>query len=499
VISGLVGRLRGFSWRARGVDLLAGAGVALAQAPLLLWWVAFPALCWAVARMAASREAGRTGAFVGAGYFGVYLNWIVAPFFVDPWVHGWMAPFAFVLTGFGLGLFWALASGGAAWLAGRFGVARVWVLVVALGLVEMVRGHVFTGFPWAQPGHLWLGSPGEQAFALIGATGVTVVTLALAGAVVAWRSRGAVAAAVVVAAAMGWGWVRVSAPGPEGRAVSLRLVQPNAEQHLKWDPEQARVLFDRQLALTAEGEPADLTIWPETAVPYLLEYSPEVAGIIAEASGGRPVAVGIQRVEGERGWNSLRVIGNGGAVTASYDKHHLVPFGEYMPFGDALYRWFGIEAFAAQLGRAYSAGEGPAVLDLGQGIGRVVPLICYEAVFPAIPRAVARPDWMLQVTNDAWFGTWTGPFQHFQQARVRAIEMGLPLVRVANTGVTAVIGARGEVAARLPFGVAGKLDVAEVPGALAATPYARWGDLAAWLLLAGLCGAAIAGRRGKSA
>lgn len=499
MIPRLVAWLRGASWRARGLDLVAGAGVALAQAPLLLWWVAFPALCWAVARMAASRESVRTGLFVGAGYFGVYLNWIVAPFFVDPWRHGWMAPFAFVLTGLGLGLFWAVASGLAAWVSGRFGVARVWAVVAGLGLVEMARGHVFTGFPWAQPGHLWLGSPGEQAFAVIGATGVTVVTLALAGAVVAWRWRGAVGAVVVVAAALGWGWVRAGGPVPEGRAVSLRLVQPNAEQHLKWDPDQARVLFDRQLALTGEGVPADLTVWPETAVPYVLEYSPEVAGIIAGASGGKPVAVGIQRIVDTQGWNSLRVIGAGGAVTATYDKHHLVPFGEYMPFGDVLYDWFGIGAFAAQVGNGYSAGEGPAVLDLGPELGRVLPLICYEAVFPAIPRAVARPDWMLQVTNDAWFGTWTGPFQHFQQARVRAIEMGLPLVRVANTGVTAVIGPRGEVVARLPFGVAAKLDLAEIPGALPTTPYARWGDLAAWLLLAGLCCGALVRRRGEVA
>lgn len=136
------------------------------------------------------------------------------------------------------------------------------------------------------------------------------------------------------------------------------------------------------------------------------------------------------------------------------------------------------------------------MLDLGPVIGHVLPLICYEAVFPAIPRAVARPDWMLQITNDAWFGTWSGPFQHFQQARLRAIEMGLPLVRVANTGVTAVIGPRGEVLGRLPFGVAGKLDVAGLPLALPETPYARWGDGVAWLLLAGM--SALALWRGRS-
>lgn len=488
----------GASARARGLDLLAGAGVALAQAPLLLWWLAFPALCWAMARMAASGEAFRSGLFVGAGYFAAYLNWIVSPFFVDPLRHGWMAPFAFVLTGLGLGLFWALASWVAAFGAGRFGLGRLGLLATALGALELLRGHVFTGFPWAQPGHLWLGSPAEQAVALIGATGMTVVTFFLATLVVGWRWRGVGAAAIVVAAAMGWGWLRLTDDVATGREVSLRLVQPNAEQHLKWDPEQARVLFDRQLALTSDGIPADLTIWPETAVPYVLEYSPEVAGIIAQASGGGSVAVGIQRIEGEQGWNSLRVIGPGGTVEATYDKHHLVPFGEYMPFGDLLFTWFGIGAFAAQVGNGYSAGEAPAVLDLGQKIGRVLPLICYEAVFPSIPRAVERPDWMLQVTNDAWFGTVTGPFQHFQQARLRAIEMGLPLVRVANTGVTAVIGARGEVVARLPFGEPGKLDVAQVPGALPETPYARWGDLAAWLLLAGLGAGAVWWGRGKA-
>lgn len=493
MISRVMPALRGGSWRARGFDLLAGAGVALAQAPLLLWWLAFPALCWVVARMAASREGFRTGLFVGAGYFGAYLNWIVAPFFVDPWVHGWMAPFAFVLTAVGLGLFWGLAG----WVAARM-PSRVFGVAALLAVVELLRGVVFTGFPWAQVGHLWLGSPGEQVFALLGATGVTVATLALAAGVVRWRLRGGAVAAVVVAGAFGWGWMQGGAASGM-RELSLRLVQPNAAQHLKWDPEQARVLFDRQLALTSDGGAADLTIWPETAVPYLLEYSPEVAGIIAGASGGKSVAVGIQRVEGERGWNSLRVIGAGGAVTATYDKHHLVPFGEYMPFGDVLYRWFGIGAFAAQVGNSYSAGEGPAVLDLGPVIGRVLPLICYEAVFPAIPRAVERPDWMLQVTNDAWFGTWSGPFQHFQQARLRAIEMGLPLVRVANTGVTAVIGPRGEVLGRLPFGQAGKLDVAGLPLALPATPYARWGDGVAWLLLAGVFALALwRGRAGSA-
>ncbi len=222
----------------------------------------------------------------------------------------------------------------------------------------------------------------------------------------------------------------------------------------------------------------------------MLEYAPSVAGMITAASGGRPVAVGIQREAAGRFYNSLRVLQGDGAEAARYDKHHLVPFGEYLPFGDLAYRWFGITAFAAQTGAAYSAGPGPAVLDLGR-FGKVLPLICYEAIFPrGVNRAPERADWMLQVTNDAWFGVWSGPFQHFDQARLRAVEQGLPLVRVANTGVTAVIDARGRVEADLPFGEMAVLD-ATIPGALPPTLYARWGDLPVWLLLAGIAGLAL--------
>ena len=211
------------------------------------------------------------------------------------------------------------------------------------------------------------------------------------------------------------------------------------------------------------------------------------------------MAIGIQRVEGDRGWNSLRVLQGDGLVTATYDKFHLVPFGEYMPMGDLLHDWFGIGAFAAQVGNGYSAGQGPVVLDLGYKLGKVLPLICYEAVFPSIPRQVERPDWILQVTNDAWFGTLTGPFQHLQQSRLRAIEMGLPLVRVANTGITTVIDARGHVIEPLPFGTAGYRDVQHLSMGLPATPYARHGDLAAYLCLLGLLALSVIPQRRRIA
>lgn len=471
--------------RTLALDVLAGAAIGLGQAPLSAWYLAFPALIWAMSRMlqpATVAGAAWTGLFVGAGYFGASLNWIVSPFFVEPLTYGWMAPFAVVLMAVGFGLFWAGANACAALFP-----QRAMALAASLGAVEVLRGYILTGFPWALVGHMWHDWPVVQVMSLLGATGLTVATLTVAALPLAFGRRGAAFAGVALVSATGFGLWQTAQPDPSPRAVSVRLVQPNAEQHLKWDPNQARILFQRQLDFTRDGTPADLTIWPETAVPYLLEYSPEVGPIIAAAAGGNKVAVGIQRVEGDRGWNSLRVIEGGGEVTATYDKFHLVPFGEYMPLGDLMQDWFGIGAFAAQIGNGYSAGTGPQVLDLGPALGKVLPLICYEAVFPAIPRlAPQRPDWMLQITNDAWFGTLTGPFQHFEQARMRAIEMGLPLVRVANTGVTAVLDARGRVVQSLPFGTAGFLDVPALPGALPPTFFAKWGDFPAILWLMGL-------------
>jgi apolipoprotein N-acyltransferase len=188
-------------------------------------------------------------------------------------------------------------------------------------------------------------------------------------------------------------------------------------------------------------------------------------------------------------------------VVQLYDKHHLVPFGEYIPFGDLAFDLFGLSAFAAQQGAGYSAGPGAVVLDLGPTLGSILPLICYEAVFPQDLRAASRTglgraDWILQITNDAWFGKLTGPWQHLAQARLRAIEQGLPLLRAANTGVSAVIDARGRVVAEIPLGMRAFVDAA-LPPALPPTPYARFGDWPLLLLLAGL-GAALLIWRAKA-
>jgi apolipoprotein N-acyltransferase len=460
-----------------------GALAALGQAPWGLWPVTLAAMAGIivlVAQPGSPRPAFFTALAAGTGHFALALSWIVEPFLIDIARHGWMAPFAVVLLSAGLALFWAAAAAFAA-LTPRPALG----FVAAFTALEWLRGVVLTGFPWAGLGHVWIGTPFDQLAAIIGPSGLSLLLLLAAALPVLWRWPGLAASSVVLALAFGFGSWRLSQPLPPDRAASLRLVQPNAEQSLKWEQALADEFLNRLLMLTAKGTPADLTIWPETAVPFLLEYAPSVAGMVTTASDGRLVAAGIQREEAGRFYNSLRFLEGGGTERARYDKHHLVPFGEYVPLGDHAYRWFGLTAFAAQAGATYSAGAGPSVLDLGP-LGKVLPLICYEAIFPRLVNAGPdRADWILQATNDAWFGVMTGPFQHFAQARLRAVEQGLPLVRVANTGVTAVIDARGRVRDQLPFGTMAALDTT-VPGALPPTLYVRWGDGPVFLLLAGL-------------
>jgi apolipoprotein N-acyltransferase len=493
------------SWTQLRLAVFGGLLVALGQNPWSYVPVALVGLSFVLYVLANApnpRQAGILAFAAGFGHFVLAMSWIIEPFLIEPEVYGWMAPFALFLMAAGGGVFWAVPV----WLlrrldAGLFGVA------LALALSDLARGYVLTGFPWALIGHIWIDTPVAQTVSVIGQTGLGFLTLAAASFAVAgfsaWRQSAlsratgfACAALLIWVAAFGFGTWRLSQPAPEGRGLTLRLVQPNAAQVGKWDPALARQHFDTLLAATAALPTVDLVIWPETALPYLIESTPEVPGMIAAASKGAPVMLGLQRVDGARGWNSLRVQDGEGALIAGYDKHHLVPFGEYIPFGDLAFEWFGLRAFAAQTGQSYSAGPGPQVLDLGP-LGLVLPLICYEAVFPQDLRAAQRPDWIVQITNDAWFGTQSGPFQHAALARLRAVEQGLPLARVANTGVTQMIDAHGRITAQLPFGTQGHLD-AELPGALPETFYARWGDWPITVLLT-CCVLWLFRRTGKAA
>lgn len=484
-----------------GLGLLIGAG----QPPLPLQPLALLALILLLRQLC--RAAGPLHAFwmalaAGTGNFAFSLSWIVNPFFVDPLRHGWMAPFALVFLSVGLALFWAVA----AWFAAR-SQWRLPALVLALPAADLLRGHVFTGFPWSLFGHIPLGTPAEQLGALVGGYGMGLAVLVLAALPVVSPKAGGLAMVAALSAAVFWGIGRQSGVGDGGGRYVVRIVQPNIEQSSKWNPDIARDNFDMLLDLTvssAKGELPAVAIWPETAVPFFLSEGEGAA--LAIGSLGVPVAAGFQRVSGDLFWNSLAIIGPGGSIGQVYDKVHLVPFGEYMPLGDMLYDLFGIRAFAAQQGAGYSKGLSAKVMDFGPGLGTARPLICYEAIFPEEVATDIRPDWLLQVTNDAWFGSLTGPYQHFAQARLRAIEQGLPLVRAANTGISAVVDARGQVVADtlgapaiLGLDQRGVVDV-RLPAALPATPYARFGD---WpllgLLVAGLILCFLVGRPTRNA
>ncbi len=471
-------------WSDAGLAFGLGAVMATGQAPLGFWWLTLLGLVAMIHLVTRGPGAGWLALFGGAGYFALALSWIVQPFLIDVAQYGWMAPFAIVFISFGFALFWAAAGYVAGQMPGR--ALRTVTFATGLAAVELARGYVLTGFPWALIGHVWIDTPLAQVAALVGPSGLTLLTVIAVALPLAFRWRGLIAGAALLAAGLAFGMVRLAEPEPAARGVTLRLVQPNADQAVKWDPDVAGMLFDRQLAFTRALPTPDVVIWPETSVPYLMEDDPAVGQAISVAAGGVPVLAGIQRYDGVQAWNSLAVIGDAGQITALYDKYHLVPFGEYIPFGDVLYDWFGIRAFAARQGNGYAAGNGPQVIDLGGALGKFVPLICYEAVFPQDLRGLPdRPDWILQITNDAWFGTLTGPYQHMAQARFRAIEQGLPLVRVANTGISAVVDARGRIVAELPRGIAAYLDTG-LPGAMDETPYARWGEWPVLVLLAGL-------------
>lgn len=480
--------------------ILAGILAALGQAPFGLYPLAMVGLVAGfglISAVKAPKRAAFVGWALGSGYFVGSLTWITQPFMVDAARHGWMAPFALVLMGGGLALFWALASG----LAFRLGRGRYFWLVWAasMGLAELARGVVFTGFPWNGLGGFWVDTPLLALASLVGASGLSFLTfLFVAGIYRAlngqgWRQKTGHMSLIagLVMGGVGFGLVLDGLGVPERVSrIGLRLIQPNAPQHLKWHPDYVLGFLERSIALTsaapAAGRPApDIVIWPEASVPYPLHDAAPVLAKIAKSAGSAQVILGILRTEKNRYYTSLVALDGVGDVAGLYDKHHLVPFGEYIPGGALLYQWFDLRGFAAQNGFGYSSGPGPQVLDLGVA-GKILPLICYEGIFARnLHAAPERADWIVQITNDAWFGDYSGPQQHLAQARLRAAEFGLPMVRAANTGISAVIDARGHVVAQLGLGQAGFVD-ADLPAALPATLYSRLGDVPLSLLLIGM-------------
>jgi apolipoprotein N-acyltransferase len=505
-----------------------GAGLSAALAPLYavpLLFIAFTGLVWLVAGSRSLGAAAATGWWFGFGHFLTGLYWVALAFYTDPERFGWMAPFALLGLAGGLAVFPAAATA-LTWLAGRQGLARGAGVVLALGVawtvMEWLRGHVLTGFPWNLAGYAWAFSDAMiQPAAVIGVYGLSLLTVVLAampatlGAPARSRLR-ALAPVAVAAAVLAALWIagaaRLAEAGPPGSyamvpGVGLRIVQPNIDQRRKWQAELREAHLARYLDMTVapgprlkagplQGAPVTHAIWPETAAPFFLEHDSAHRAAVAQAAPlGGLVITGAPRATPRgarlfRVWNSVLAVDSEGAIAGSYDKFHLVPFGEYVPlrrFIDSFVDVAKITPGAID----FSAGPGPRTLRLA-GLPPVSPLICYEAIFPgAVVDPGDRPAWLLNLTNDGWFGISSGPYQHFEAARLRAVEEGLPLVRAANTGISGVIDPYGRVRTALGLGRAGVID-SGLPAALPeATVYARLGD---WTLLALLVAAgALAG------
>lgn len=497
----------------------------LAMAPTFLWPVLFvtlPILVWLIdgAPGTTPRErvtaAAKSGWWFGFGYFVAGLYWIGEAFLVEADKFAWLLPFAVTALPAGLALFWGAAAGVARkfWSAGP---ERVLVLAIALSSAEWLRGHILTGFPWNVLGYaLTYPLVLMQSAGLMGIYALTFLAaliLPLPGVVLAdvgerpsprdwWRAL--MLPVLVLGLLTAYGAWRLSAPPvADVPGVKLRLVQPSVPQSEKWKPERQREYFDDHLTLSAQNEQrqrddlAGIThlIWAEAAMPFLPLNSPEAMNAIADLlPEGTQLITGALRLEQpsagaiagsaasrRRAFNSLIVFSGGGFPVHVYDKVHLVPFGEYLPFQETM-EWLGFEQLTRMRG-GFSSGQPPRDPIAIAGLPPFRALVCYEVLFPGeVIGASQRPALFINLTNDGWFGDTTGPHQHFHQARVRAVEQGLPLVRVANNGISAVVDADGRTLKSISLNRRGMID-STLPGFRPPPAYARLGDLGFALML----------------
>lgn len=480
-------------WLRVGTLLLLGVIVALGMAPLDWWFIAVPAWGAALAVLVSARtmrQALIAALCIGLGYFGFTLRWLVEPFLVDVATWGWAAPLGITLMALLLSLFWVAGT----MFARLIAPGHLSALVLSLTLAEALRGYLFTGFPWGLIGHVLIPTPWAQLASFGGPHLLTLLTLAVAAGLV-WVARCHwIGAVPLVLSALAVPVLLPPVLVPAADAPVIRIVQPNAPQDEKWDPARYMVFFRRMIDATQAAPRPDLIVWPETAVPVLLDYAQAELDVISEAAQGVPVVTGINRSQDGLYYNSLIVLGRMGRVQQSYDKAHLVPFGEYTPFGEVL-KNMGIHGLATSEGGGFAKGAVPQPLIDLPGIGPARALICYEGIFAAEITTTTRPRLLMMITNDAWFGKSAGPTQHLSQARLRAIEQGLPMVRSANTGISAMIDPYGRTIAAMALDTTGYVDV-PLPAALPATPYARWGDWPVMVLvLIGLAVVALHRRR----
>ncbi|OBZ97214.1 acyltransferase [Pararhizobium polonicum] len=493
----LAGRIMLLSGARRAlVAFVAGLIAVLALPPFGIFaapFLSFPILVWLIDGASGNPDHGllrrRFPAFFigwcfGFGYFLGGLWWLGNALLVEADEFAWALPLAVIGVPAFLALFYAFAAA-VARILWSDGMGRIAALAFAFGLFEWLRSFILTGFPWNAIGYAAMPVPlMMQSAAVIGLAGVNMLAVFVfaAPALIGTRKglrAGLSLAVLLVAAHFGYGFYRLEQPLPQPAdpAVTVRLVQPLIDQSKKIDDSERMAIFEEHLQLTQAlpadgGKRPDIVVWPETSVPFILTENPDALLRISDVlQDGQILIAGAVRAEDTgagqppRYYNSIYVIDDRGQIVGASDKVHLVPFGEYLPL-EGLLKAAGLNAIAAAMPGGFSSAVTRSLLTLPGG-KTLYPLICYEAIFPGeIGNDALAANALLNLTNDAWFGNTPGPYQHFQQARLRSVETGLPLIRDANTGISAIVNGRGEVVTGFPFGTRGFVDTI-LPGKVA--------------------------------
>jgi apolipoprotein N-acyltransferase len=490
-------------WRRRGVAVALGALGAAAFAPVHAvpaMLVSLIGLFWLIQGSQSRRKAFSVAWFWGFGQFAAGNFWIANSFLIDAPRFGWMIP---PIIG-GLSAFLALYPGliGAVlWRKDDLGPARILAFASLFTIGEWLRGHVLTGYPWNLVAYVWdadlwnLGPAMMQSAVLWGSWGLGFATVliftlpAMFGRATNRRHLAAFSGGLVLLAALclGGAWRLGGAIDAHVPDVRLRIVQANISQAEKMQGDLGLAHLEKHVALTRNTpgfEKATHVIWPESAANFYIDRNPDLRQFIATAAppDGALLTGTIrgwpQQGDLEQVWNSLAVVDNAGKILAHADKAHLVPLGEYVPLRD----YFPFINKLTPGSMNFSAAPEPQTVTV-PGAPDAGPLICYEVIFPgAVTNTRIRPEWLVNVTNDGWFGISPGPYQHFTAARFRAVEEGMPLIRAANTGVSGIIDSYGRIESVSSLGTEAVLD-GLLPVALEATPFARWGLWPAFILV----------------
>lgn len=507
------------SWgiRRAAIAFLAGALGVFALPPfdfLPIGFLSFSILIWLLDGASATPDriwvwrnsaAFSTGWWFGFGYFVAGLWWLANAILVDAPDLYWAIPFAIFGLPAVLAIFFGIAAAAARFFWSN-GLIRIIALAISFGLVEIIRGFVLTGFPWNSLGMMAMTHPlSMQLTAWIGVEGVTPLAIFIFAlpailAAQSHRKTSLILGILLVGFWLGTGIMRLQGDkNVEDTNIHLRLVQPSVAQDEKWDSQTRDEIFASLLNLTFSGAaqssseqdtpPPDLIIWPETALPFLFSERPQALSAIASSLQDEQLLLsGIVRREGEgsreRYYNAMVAVDSSGEIVGAADKTHLVPFGEYLPFHSILSS-LGFRQLAEAAG-AFSAGAARGRIELSDGRW-LYPLICYEAIFS---REIEldpndRPVAFVNVTNDAWFGRSPGPAQHFRHAQLRSVEFGIPMVRVANNGLSGIVDAYGNIRDGLALDAVGLIQ-AQLPAAIAPTVYSQFGGYTRFLPIGGL-------------